>query len=58
MKIRMPILFILFLSGGSFISGQDILEKLEEVATIDHKLMMPMRDGRQVVYRHLPAKDQ
>ncbi len=41
----MPILFILFLSSGSFISGQDILEKLEEVATIDHKLMMPMRDG-------------
>ena len=39
------ILSILFLSHHSYSQEVSILEKLEEIAIIDQKVMMPMRDG-------------
>ncbi|MFK2820344.1 CocE/NonD family hydrolase [Flavobacteriaceae sp. LMIT009] len=37
---------VLFLLGNSYLQAQDdILEKLKEIAIIDQKVMMPMRDG-------------
>lgn len=38
--------FAILLFGSSYLQAQDdILEKLEEIAIIDQKVMMPMRDG-------------
>ena len=50
----------LFLSQISFAQEQnDILEKLEEIAIIDQKVMMPMRDGVRLatdIYRPKTTK--
>ena len=44
---RIPLFFILFLAVQLFYGqGQkDIFEKLDEIAIVDQKIMMPMRDG-------------
>ena len=51
---------VLFLLGNSYLQAQDdILEKLEEIAIIDQKVMMPMRDGIRLatdIYR--PKTDE
>ncbi|WP_143959901.1 CocE/NonD family hydrolase [Litoribacter populi] len=49
-------LIILLLAFGQGVWGQeqDILAKLEEIAIVDHKVMMPMRDGTRLatdIYR-------
>lgn len=49
MHIKFKILtFFLFLSGANLVHGQEekpILVQLEEIAIVDQKIMMPMRDG-------------
>ncbi len=39
------ILFIVAFSGSLYAQGENILEELSEIAIIDQKVMMPMRDG-------------
>ncbi|MBS9523903.1 CocE/NonD family hydrolase [Litoribacter alkaliphilus] len=43
-KISLIILLLAF-GQGVWAQEQDILAKLEEIAIVDHKVMMPMRDG-------------
>ncbi len=48
MKIRLFLIVMLFLSAFQYVQAQednDILEKIQEIAIIDQKVMMPMRDG-------------
>lgn len=61
MKKTSPSILILIVLFSSFAFGQDktILEKLEEIAIVDQKVMMPMRDGVRLatdIYR--PKTDQ
>ncbi|MBT0811503.1 CocE/NonD family hydrolase [Litoribacter ruber] len=44
LKISLIILLLAF-GQGVWAQEQDILAKLEEIAIVDHKVMMPMRDG-------------
>ena len=41
----LPLLFFLVLSTSCIYAQDDIFEKLDEIAIIDQKVMMPMRDG-------------
>ncbi|MEO9483967.1 MAG: CocE/NonD family hydrolase [Ekhidna sp.] len=55
-KILIPFLLLL---SASYLYGQSIREQLEEIAIIDQKVMMPMRDGIRLatdIYR--PKTDQ
>ncbi len=60
MKLKVILLLSLILSVASSLKAQDdILEKLAEIAIIDQKVMMPMRDGIRLatdIYR--PKGDQ
>ncbi|MGI9544674.1 MAG: CocE/NonD family hydrolase, partial [Cyclobacteriaceae bacterium] len=60
MRSPKPLLIIIILSFFSpYIFAQEILEKLAEIAIIDQKVMMPMRDGVRLatdIYR--PQSDQ
>ncbi len=42
---RLTLLFCLIASSFSLFAQNDILEQLEDIAIIDQKVMMPMRDG-------------
>ena len=44
-RIIFPLVFLSLLSFSVNIAAQDILTKLQEIAIIDQKVMMPMRDG-------------
>lgn len=45
MKLRFLFLLALFCLSNLTIAQEDILEEIEEIAIIDQKVMMPMRDG-------------
>lgn len=47
MKLFKPLAFLLFLtiSSHTFAQEKNILEQLQEIAILDQKVMMPMRDG-------------
>lgn len=45
LSIRFTLVLSLFLFLNSSLQAQEILEKLSEIAVIDQKVMMPMRDG-------------
>ena len=40
-----PVLMLLLLASINSTAQEDYLKKLEEIAVIDQKVMMPMRDG-------------
>jgi len=40
-----PVLMLLLLASISGTAQEDYLKKLEEIAVIDQKVLMPMRDG-------------
>jgi uncharacterized protein len=43
---KLPVLILMCLAAAGVVKGQaDVLKKLQEVAVIDQKVMMPMRDG-------------
>ena len=59
MKKIVPFLFCIAFLTASFAQKQDILQQIEEIAIIDQKVMMPMRDGVRLatdIYR--PKTDQ
>lgn len=49
MKMKIPAIFLLFFCffnfGPKLLAQENILEKLNKIAIIDQKVMMPMRDG-------------
>jgi len=45
LTIKTALLFLIFLLPYNSQSQNDILEKLSEIAIVDQKVMMPMRDG-------------
>ena len=54
-----PLLLLLIFSGLAYGQEKNILQKLEEIAIVDQKVMMPMRDGVRLatdIYR--PKTDQ
>ena len=58
-QFRILIVSAALLLAGHISSSQEILEQLEEIAIIDQKVMMPMRDGIRLatdIYR--PKTDQ
>lgn len=57
--IKYNIILLLLLSCSSMYSQESIKEKLEEIAVVDQKVMMPMRDGVRLstdIYR--PKTDE
>ncbi|HSJ68887.1 MAG TPA: CocE/NonD family hydrolase, partial [Anditalea sp.] len=60
MRIKLQFLiFCMFLSSALYAQEQNMLEKLQEIAIVDQKVMMPMRDGIRLatdIYR--PKGDQ
>lgn len=59
MKFKYLITLLFFASSSHLLAQDDILAKLEEIAIIDQKVMMPMRDGVRLatdIYR--PKTDE
>ena len=58
-SIKSSILFIALIFSQTIIAQQSIREKILEIAVIEEKVMMPMRDGVRLatdIYRPKPIK--
>ena len=58
-RLILPLVFLSLVNISLNMAAQDILNKLQEIAIIDQKVMMPMRDGvRLATDIYLPKTDK